>query len=107
MASGGRLAPDCCLHLGQGPAFCRRERLIDRIGRFFASIAAVQHRLVDTRTVDGAFVWHGFIVCTRHDRSMLAVPFTHVPRRSGPKTGRALIFADTMARFTVQRPEHR
>ena len=67
------------------------------VAGFFDSIAGVSHRVIDSWCVDGKLTCHGTVSYTRHDGSVLTVPFANIMtlRQGSGRASEYLIFADT------------
>ncbi|MEQ8514764.1 MAG: nuclear transport factor 2 family protein [Chromatocurvus sp.] len=72
------LHPDAVFQFGNAPAVHGREAIREVVAGFFASIAAVEHGLVEAWQPPGALICHGTVTYTRHDGSTLTVPFANV-----------------------------
>ncbi len=75
---GSMLAPDCEFCFGNLPAVHGRAAIETFVGGFFASIAALSHAIENSWEVPGGLVCHGTVSYTRHDGSVLTVPFANV-----------------------------
>ncbi len=72
------LSPHCEFHFGNLPAVHGRDVIAAFVGQFFASIAGLAHTLDKVWEVPGGMLCHGTVAYTRHDGSVLAVPFANV-----------------------------
>jgi len=72
------LSPQCEFRFGNLPVVHGRDAIAAFVGQFFASIASVSHTLEKVWEVPGGIVCHGSVAYTRHDGSILAVPFANV-----------------------------
>jgi ketosteroid isomerase-like protein len=94
------LAPECLFRFGNQPPVRGHARVCAHVADFFDSIGALRHRLTETWTCGDTHVCHGEVCYTRHDGSVLCVPFCNVLKTEGGLIREYLIFADTSALYT-------
>jgi ketosteroid isomerase-like protein len=61
---------------------------------FFASIRSVRHEVLDTWVNPDAVICHGKVQYTRHDSSLLTVPFANIFKMQGDLIKEYLIYVD-------------
>jgi hypothetical protein len=89
------LAPGCVFRFGNAPVVEGVRSVEQYVGAFFDSIKALSHELIDVWDVPGGVVCHGRVTYTRHDGSVLTVPFSNVFKLDTAGIAQYLIFADT------------
>jgi len=85
----------CCFRFGNLPAVAGIDAIRKFVGSFFDSIDSLQHDISDYWTITGGVVCHGTVSYTRHDKSVLTVPFSNIFKINDDKIFEYLIFADT------------
>ncbi len=93
------LAEDASFRFGNQPAVVGRDAIRDYVQGFFASLQALSHQLEQQWTTADGVVCHGQVTYTRHDGSLLTVPFCNVLNMTDGKVHEYLIFADTSALY--------
>lgn len=93
------LAPDCRFRFGNLAPVVGRAEVEEFVSGFFASIDSLAHRVVDSWDVPDGLICHGIVSYTRHDQSVLTVPFANVLKTTADGVSDYLIFADTSALF--------
>ena len=93
------LAPDCRFRFGNLAPVVGREAVEAFVSGFFTSIDALSHSVIDRWEMPDALLCHGIVSYTRHDRSVLTVPFANVLKFTDAGVSEYLIFADTSALF--------
>lgn len=89
------LSDDCSFRFGNLPAVQGVDGISEFVGGFFDSIESLQHDISDIWIVPGGAVCHGIVSYTRHDKSVLSIPFSNVLKSDNGKVYEYLIFADT------------
>ena len=89
------LAEDCSFRFGNFPAVQGVDGVSEFVGGFFNSIESLKHDISDIWPVPGGVVCHGMVSYTRHDKSVLSVPFSNIFKSKNGKVCEYLIFADT------------
>jgi ketosteroid isomerase-like protein len=64
------------------------------VGGFFDSIKGLHHNLIDIWDQQDAVICHGTVIYTRHDSSMLSIPFANIFRIETDLIKEYLIYAD-------------
>lgn len=98
-AFAGFLAEDARFAFGNLPAVEGRAAIRDFVAGFFSAIRAVSHRVPDAWQAGDMVVCRGEVAYTRHDGSMLSVPFANVLTMSGDKVRDYRIYMDASALF--------
>jgi ketosteroid isomerase-like protein len=93
------LTADAQFRFGNAPAVVGREAIHAAVGAFFAAIAGSRHRLLDTWNGSSSAVCEGEVTYTRHDGSMLSVPFVNVFDLRGDKIAAYRIYIDNSRLF--------
>jgi len=88
-------APDCTFRFGNQSAVTGASAIEDYIAGFFDSVASLSHEIIASWDIPGGVVCHGHVTYTRHDRSILTVPFANILKLSPPGISDYRIFADT------------
>lgn len=78
------LAPHCSFHFANQPAVRGAEGIRDYVRNFLASVESIRHVIEAQWEVPGALLCHGQVSYTRHDGSILEVPFANL-LRTGPE----------------------
>jgi ketosteroid isomerase-like protein len=90
---------DAQFRFGNAPAVVGREAIHAAVAAFFAAIATSRHRLLDTWNGASTAVCEGEVRYTRHDGSMLSVPFANVFNLRGDKIAAYRIYIDNSSLF--------
>lgn len=89
------LSEDCSFRFGNLPAVHGVDGISEFVDGFFKSIETLKHDILDIWTVPGGAICHGMVTYTRHDKSILSVPFSNIFKIDNGKVCEYLIFADT------------
>ena len=89
------LAQDCVFRFGNQPAVTGVNAIEDYVAGFFESIALLSHEIIASWDIPGGVVCHGHVSYTRHDGSILKVPFANILKLSPAGISDYRIFADT------------
>ena len=89
------LSEDCSFRFGNLPAVHGVDGISDFVGGFFDSIETLKHDIIDIWVVPGGAICHGMVSYTRHDKSILSIPFSNIFKIDNGKVYDYLIFADT------------
>ena len=93
------LTPDAQFRFGNAPVVVGREAIRTVAAAFFAAIASSRHRLLSTWSGPGTAVCEGEVTYTRHDGSVLSVPFANVFELRAGKIAAYRIYIDNSALF--------
>ncbi|WP_430460360.1 nuclear transport factor 2 family protein [Thalassolituus sp. LLYu03] len=93
------LTDDCVFRFGNQPAVSGRADVQAYVTGFFSSVQALSHRIDQRWHTGDAVICHGAVTYTRHDGSLLTVPFCNVLNLAGDLVREYLIFADTSALY--------
>lgn len=89
------LAQDSTFRFGNLPAVEGKKNIGEFVSGFFASIDSLNHRIVAAWQLPVGAFCHGLVSYTRHDKSVLAVPFSNLFATNADSIREYLIFADT------------
>jgi ketosteroid isomerase-like protein len=98
-AFSGFLAEDAVFRFGNLPAVEGRDAIRSFVAGFFGSIRAVSHAVLDDWQAGDAVICRGEVTYTRHDGSMLTVPFANILKLAGERVRDYMIYADTSALY--------
>lgn len=93
------LTEDCVFRFGNQEEVEGAEQVQAYVTYFFDSVQALRHDIVQQWETDDGVVCHGFVTYTRHDESLLRVPFCNVLNMRAGRIYEYLIFADTSALY--------
>ncbi len=85
---------DAQFRFGNAPPVVGKEAIGQAVDGFFASIKAIEHRLLDTWTHPDAVICQGEVTYTRHDNSHVTLPFVNVFGMKGNLVKDYLIYMD-------------
>jgi ketosteroid isomerase-like protein len=88
------LTPDAQFRFGNTPTVVGTDAILAGVSSFFASIAACHHRLIRTWRGSNGVACEGEVIYTRHDDSMVTVPFANVLELRGPLISAYRIYID-------------
>ena len=88
------LAPDCRFRLGNLPVVTGREAIGTAVAGFFNSLQAISHELAGAWHTADSSICYGLVNYTRHDGSLLTVPFANILKREDRLISEYLIFVD-------------
>ena len=74
------LTPDATFRYANAPAVTGRDGIEGAVEGFFVSIRALSHRVLATWADTDSLVCQGEVTYTRHDGSVLTLPFANVLR---------------------------
>lgn len=89
------LTDDCVFRFGNQAAVEGLEAVQAYVTYFFDSVQALSHTLLQQWETEDGVVCHGTVTYTRHDGSLLTVPFCNVLNMRAGRVYEYLIFADT------------
>jgi ketosteroid isomerase-like protein len=98
-AFAGFLTEDARFVFGNLPPVAGRAAIRDFVAGFFASIRAVSHDVPDNWQAGDAVICRGQVTYTRHDGSILTVPFADVFLMAGDKVRDYRIYMDASALY--------
>ena len=93
------LTPDAQFRFGNASAIVGHEAIRAAVAAFFAAIASSRHRLLGTWSGAGTAVCEGEVTYTRHDGSVLSVPFVNIFELRADKIGAYRIYIDNSSLF--------
>ncbi|MGZ5130697.1 MAG: nuclear transport factor 2 family protein [Caldimonas sp.] len=93
------LTEDAQFRFGNAPAAVGRDAIFAAVEGFFASIAACRHNVPNVWAVPGHVICQGEVTYTRHDGSVLTVPFVNVFTMAGERIRDYLIYIDASALY--------
>jgi ketosteroid isomerase-like protein len=94
------LTPDAQFRFGNAPVVVGREAIRVAAAAFFSAIASSRHRLLRTWNGAGNAVCEGEVTYTRHDGSLISVPFANVFELRGDKITAYRIYIDNSSLFS-------
>ena len=89
------LGQNCIFRFGNQPAVKGADEVSKFVAAFFDSIHSLKHEISESWFQQDAVICHGMVSYTRHDQSVLTVPFSNIFRIENDKVNEYLIFADT------------
>jgi ketosteroid isomerase-like protein len=93
------LTPDARFRFGNAPVIVGHEAIHAAVAAFFAAIASSRHRLLGTWSGAGTTVCEGEVTYTRHDGSVVSVPFANVFELRADKIAAYRIYIDNSSLF--------
>jgi ketosteroid isomerase-like protein len=93
------LTPDAQFRFGNAPVIVGHEAIHAAVAAFFAAIASSRHRLRGTWNGAGTAVCEGEVTYTRHDGSVVSVPFANVFELRADKIAAYRIYIDNSSLF--------
>jgi ketosteroid isomerase-like protein len=93
------LTPDAQFRFGNAPVVVGHEAIHAAAAAFFSAIASSRHRPLRTWNGAGTAVCEGEVTYTRHDSSVLSVPFANVFELRGDKIAAYRIYIDNSSLF--------
>jgi ketosteroid isomerase-like protein len=97
----GFLTPDAEFRFGNAPAVVGGEAIRAAAAGFFSAIASSRHRLLRTWNGAETAVCEGEVTYTRHDGTLLSVPFANVFELRGDKIATYRIYIDNSSLFNA------
>lgn len=88
------LADDAVFRYGSQDPVKGRQAVRDYVAAFFGTVAALQHRVLETWEGDESLVCRGEVTYTRHDGIQVAVPFANVFKLGGRQIRDYLVYVD-------------
>lgn len=88
------LTDDAVFRYGSQDSVKGREAVRDYVGGFFGTIAASEHRVIETWDGDGSLVCRGEVTYTKLDGARVSVPFTNVFKLEGDLIREYLVYVD-------------
>jgi len=95
----GLLTEDAQFRFGNAPAIVGHAAIQAAAAAFFAAIASSEHRVLGTWNGAGTAVCEGEVTYTRHDGSMVSVPFANVFELRADKIAAYRIYIDNSSLF--------
>jgi ketosteroid isomerase-like protein len=93
------LTPDAQFRFGNAPAIVGHAAIHAAVAAFFAAIASSRHRLLGIWSGAGTTVCEGEVTYTRHDGSVVSVPFANVFELRADKIAAYRIYIDNSSLF--------
>lgn len=94
------LEENCLFRFGNLPAVHGAGKVREFVCGFFESIHSLEHQVTESWAIPGGIVCHGTVAYTRHDMSVLTVPFSNIFKLKDDKILEYLIFADTSGLYS-------
>lgn len=96
------LADDVELQFGNIPVLKGRDPVREFVEKFFASIRSLRHDVLEHWAVGGdTIVCRGTVTYTRHDGSVLSVPFANIMTVAGGRATAYRVYADVSALYAT------
>jgi len=93
------LTEESTFQFGNAEPVHGREPIRRVVAQFFASIASVEHCIVETWAPSGTVICRGTATYTRLDSSQLRVPFANILKLEGALIREYLIYVDVSALY--------
>jgi len=93
------LTPDAQFRFGNAPVIVGRKAIHEAAAAFFAAIASSRHRVLRTWNGAGTTACEGEVTYTRHDGSVVSVPFANIFELRDDKIAAYRIYIDNSALF--------
>ncbi len=93
------LTPDAQFRFGNAPAMIGSEAIGGAVAGFFAAIASSRHQLLQTWGMGGSVGCEGEVTYTRHDGSVVTLPFVNLFTLRGDKISSYRIYIDNSTLF--------
>jgi ketosteroid isomerase-like protein len=100
-AFAGFVTEDARFVFGNLPAVEGRAAIRDFVAGFFASIRSLSHDVPDAWQAGDTVICRGEVSYTRHDGSVLTVPFANVFRMEGDRVRDYRIYMDASALYAA------
>lgn len=88
------LTEDATFQFGNAPPITGRESIREVVAQFFSGIERLEHRIVDTWALQEVVICKGEVTYTRHDGSLLAVPFANILKLSNNHIHEYFVYVD-------------
>jgi ketosteroid isomerase-like protein len=88
------LADDAVFRYGSQQPVKGRQAVREYVAGFFGTVAALEHRVIETWEGDDSLVCRGEVTYTRHDGAQVMVPFTNVLKLEGGRIRNYLVYID-------------
>jgi ketosteroid isomerase-like protein len=95
----GLLTEDAQFRFGNAPVIAGHEAIRAAAAAFFAAIASSKHRVLGTWNGAASAACEGEVTYTRHDGSVVSVPFANVFELRGDKIAAYRIYIDNSSLF--------
>jgi limonene-1,2-epoxide hydrolase len=89
------MTDDAVFRFGNMPGVEGKENIRNFVTGFFSSIKAIKHDPIEIWSNDGVRLMNGRVSYTRHDHTVLSVPFSNTFKLVGDKVKDYFIFVDT------------
>jgi ketosteroid isomerase-like protein len=96
------LAPNAEFRFGNAPVIVGHPAIHAVAAAFFAAIASSRHRLLSTWNGAAGTVCEGEVTYTRHDGSVISLPFANVLELQGEKISAYRIYIDNSLLFSAK-----
>jgi len=94
------LTPDAQFRFGNAPVVVGHDAIHAAAAGFFSAIGSSRHRLLRTWNGAATTVCEGEVTYTRHDGSVISVPFVNVFELRGEKIAAYRIYIDNSSLFS-------
>jgi limonene-1,2-epoxide hydrolase len=97
--------PSATFRFGSSPPVTGHEAIRAAVEGFFASFAALKHELQRTVTEGNVVACEGEVTYTRHDTSMITLPFVNIFETSGGLISLYRIYIDIAPLLDFGKPQ--
>lgn len=88
------LADDVLFRFGNADPVSGKAAVGEAVTGFFGSVKGMRHDLLQVWDVEGVVICHGTVTYTRHDTTVLTVPFATILKLDADLIQEYLIYAD-------------
>jgi len=89
------ISDSCLFRFGNIPSVSGKENVGNFVSTFLDSISSIEHEVEDAWEIDCGIICHGIVSYTRHNKSVLSIPFSNILKIDNGLISEYLIFADT------------
>ena len=89
------LSENCLFRFSNNPPVTGKEKVGRFVSAFFDSISSLEHKIEDAWEIGDGIVCHGIVSYTRHNKTVLSVPFSNIFKFDNGYISEYLIFVDS------------
>jgi hypothetical protein len=93
------LSDDVLFRFGNADPVSGKAAVGEVVGGFFGSVKGIHHELSASWEEEDVIICHGTVTYTRHDSTMLSVPFANILVVDGDLINKYLVFVDVSELF--------
>jgi len=93
------LTPNASFRFANAPAVIGRENIRDAVSSFFTQIKGLRHRILEVWECDNVVICEGEVTYTRHNGSVLTLPFVDILRMEAELIADYRIYMDISVLF--------